>query len=509
MDADSWQLGLARALRAVTDLFLPAPMRVRGFDEKQLLRARAFIRVSLLILCGLVVLYISWAVADGPFDLVSLTWGIYAAILAGNLLLVRATGRFHEVTIANNLLGLGLMVILLNSTGGIYSALVPLFLTGVATTGNFGGNRAIIFFFFGFLAVITGTYGWDLYQGSHGPDLHSRFAILVTALVLLVLANLSSQSARSKTRRMLQHARDAAIDGRRRAEDARIAAERALDNLRDAQAQMILQEKMASLGGMVAGVAHEVNTPVGLAVTGASQLKTETQRILALATAGQLRRSTFDEYLAVVDELAGLIEKNAVRAAELIQSFKEVAVDQSSDARRPFDLKSYLAEVLASLSPRIRHAGHAVELQVEDGIEMDGYPGAVAQIVTNLVINSIMHAYPDDRKGTLHLTARPLPGDLVELRYSDDGQGIAPDLWDRIFEPFFTTRRGTGGSGLGLHLLYSIVTVRLGGTVRVAAADVGGALFTLSFPRVAPRKEGDAWTATRLVSPAILAQAPQ
>lgn len=488
MGAEGWRLWPARSLRAVTDLFLPAPMRQRGFDEKQLLRARAFIRVTLLILTGILVLYAIWSVREGPFDPVSLAWAAYACIVAGNLVLVRATGRFHEVTIANNLTGLSLIAILLHYTGGVGSALVPLFLTGVATTGNFGGNRAILVFFMGFLAVIAGTYGWQLHAGDYPADIHSRFGFLVTAVVLLVLANLSAQSARTKTRRMLQQARDAAIDGRRRAEQAQAAAERTLGDLRDAQAQMILQEKMASLGGMVAGVAHEVNTPVGLAVTGASQLKTETARIMALAADGQLRRSAFDEYLQSVDELAGLIEKNAVRAAELIQSFKEVAVDQSSDARRPYDLRAYVAEVLASLSPRIRHAGHRVEMAVPEGIEMDGHPGAMAQIITNLVINSIMHAYPDERHGVLRLAARPLDGDRVELAYSDDGQGIPRDLWPRIFEPFFTTRRGTGGSGLGLHLLYNIVTVRMGGTVRVAAAPQGGALFTLTFPRISPGK---------------------
>jgi signal transduction histidine kinase len=243
---------------------------------------------------------------------------------------------------------------------------------------------------------------------------------------------------------------------------------------------------------MVAGVAHEVNTPVGLAVTGASQLRTETARILTLAAEGQLRRSTFDEYLKAVNELAALIEKNAARAAELIQSFKEVAVDQSSDARRPFDLRNYVGEVLASLSPRIRHAGHKVEMALPEEIGMDGYPGAMAQVVTNLVINSIVHAYPEGRRGgTLRLSARMLDGDIVELAYSDDGKGIPRDLWPRIFEPFFTTRRGTGGSGLGLHLLYNIVTVRMGGTVRVGAAPQGGALFTLTFPRISPGKQAE------------------
>ncbi|WP_094454250.1 sensor histidine kinase [Niveispirillum lacus] len=487
MGADSWRLWPARALRKVTDLFLPAPMRQRGFDEKALLRGRAFIRVTLLILAGILVLYSVWAIKYGPLAPGSLAWAAYGVLVGGNLVLVRLFGCFHQTTVANNLAGLSLVAFLLHQTDGIASPLLPLFLITLSTTGNFGGNRSILYFSAGFLAVICGTYGWQIYAGTAPHDIHSRFAILLTALLMLVLANLSAQSARTRTRRMLAEAHDAAIEGRRRAEEAQAAAEKALVELQQAQAQMVLQEKMASLGSMVAGVAHEVNTPVGLAVTGASQLRAETATIMALAEQGKMRRSSFDEYLKVVDELANLIEKNATRAADLIESFKEVAVDQSSDARRPFDLRSYVNEVLVSLAPRIRHAGHMTEIFIPDGIRIDGYPGAMAQVVTNLVINSVVHAYPDGKRGgRLRLVASRLDDEIIELTYSDDGRGIPRELWSRIFEPFFTTRRGLGGSGLGLHLLYNIVTVRMGGTVRVGAAPQGGAMFTLTFPCISP-----------------------
>lgn len=486
MANQGWWQGLAGAVHAVTDLFLPPAMHQPGFEENQLLRARAFIRVTLLILGGLIVLYIRWALTEGPLHPVSLTWAAYALLLLGNLILVRLSGRFHEVTVANNLLGLTMITALLVQTGGLHSALMPLFLIGVATTGNFGGVRSILIFLGGFAGVLTGVYLWQLHQPDVPADIHTRFGFLATAVLLAVLANLSAQSARTKTRHMLRGARDAAIKGRRNAEEARQASERTLAALRAAQAQMLLQEKMASLGSMVAGVAHEVNTPVGLAVTGASQLRVETQRTAALVADGKLRRAEFDDYLTTVEELAALIERNAQRAAELIQSFKDVAVDQSSDARRPFELKPYVQEVLASLSLHTRAAKHKVVLEIEEDITLDGYPGAMAQILTNLVINSVMHGYPDDRPGTISLQASVLPDDKVRIIYRDDGNGIPPHLWSRIFEPFFTTRRGNGGSGLGLHLLYSIVTVRLGGTVTVGAAPGGGAEFVLTLPRRAP-----------------------
>jgi signal transduction histidine kinase len=471
--------GLAVALSRLTDLFIPPPMRVPGFEEGQLQRARAFVRITLLILAGLLVIYAIWALTEGPTALTSLAWAVYATLLTANLVLVRLTGRFHAVTVANNLMGLTVIGLLLNLTGGLHSSLLPLFLIGVATTGNFGGNRAILTFFGGFALVIVGTYLLQLQRPPVPADTHARFAILVTAIVLMILATLSAQSARTRTRRRLRDARDAAVAERR-------TAEQALADLRAAQSQMLLQEKMAGLGSMVAGVAHEVNTPVGLTVTGASQLRAETRQVVELVTNGRLRRHDLDDYLRLVEELSALIERNALRAGELIQSFKDVAVDQSSDARRPFLLGPYIAEVLANLSPRLRRAQHKVELAIPEGIELDGYPGAIAQVVTNLVMNSLIHGYPDGRPGLLRLSVRKLSGDRLEMVYSDDGQGIPSALWDRIFEPFFTTKRGSGGSGLGLYLLYSIVTVRLGGTVTVGHAPAGGALFTLVFPRQAP-----------------------
>jgi len=487
MSAKGWQSWPAAALRRMTHLFLPASLRQPDAEEKALLRAHAFIRVTLLILGGLLVIFAIWAVNVGPFNPVSLAWAAYAAVLTGNLVLVRLTGQFHSVTVANNMAGLVLIATLLHFTDGLYSALMPLFLIGFATTGNFGGNRAILTFFSGFVLVVVGTYLWQLHEGGHGDDIHGRFAFLLTALVMAVLANLSAQWARTNTRRLLKNAHDAAVADQRKAREAKEAAEKALDSLRSAQTQMVMQEKMASLGALVAGVAHEVNTPVGLSVTGASQLRQETARILDQTADGTLRRTTFDEYLALVNDLSTLIEKNATRAAALIQSFKEVAVDQSSDARRPFKLGPYIAEIVTSLAPRTRRAGHRIELSIPEDITIDGYPGAMAQVVTNLVINSIMHGYPEPRPGTFRLSAHLLADDRIELVYSDDGQGIAPELRPRIFEPFFTTKRGMGGSGLGLHLLYNIVTARMGGTVQVDTTPGGGARFTLIFPRISPQ----------------------
>lgn len=481
----------AVVLRAAVDAFLPARSRRPGHDERTLLRERGFIRATLLIFCGLVVITTITAIQDGPADTVTLLWAAYTVIQGSNLLLVRLTGLFHQVNHANNLLGLLLMAALLQQTGGMASPYIPLFLAGVAITGNFGGNRPILLVMGLFIAVVVATYLAQLSAPGTPDDTGGRFAFLVTAAFLILLGNLSAQASRLRTRALLHKAKEAAEAGQRQAEAARAEAERALAELRAAQAQMVMQEKMASLGTLVAGVAHEVNTPVGLAVTGASQLRLEAERVQALARAGALKRSAFEDFLATVGELSALIEKNATRAGQLIQSFKEVAVDQSTEARRRFDLASYVDEVLASLSPQLRRARLAVSAEIPAGLLVDGYPGPLAQVVTNLVMNSALHGYPDGRAGQVTITARPSGPGMVEFTYRDDGVGIPHALWPRIFEPFFTTRRGSGGSGLGLHLVYNIVTATMGGRVAVGDAPGGGAEFTLVFPLKAPVRERD------------------
>jgi signal transduction histidine kinase len=167
-----------------------------------------------------------------------------------------------------------------------------------------------------------------------------------------------------------------------------------------------------------------------------------------------------------------------------VQSFKQVAVDQTSDDRRHFDLQKYVDETLLSLQPQLKGTQVAVHVDCAPGIEMDSYPGPLAQVITNLVVNSLQHGFVPGARGTIRISARLEGGDEVVLCYEDDGRGIPQDLHERIFEPFFTTRRGVGGSGLGLHLVYNIVTARLNGSIQVKSRAGGGTLFILRLPRV-------------------------
>lgn len=262
-------------------------------------------------------------------------------------------------------------------------------------------------------------------------------------------------------------------------------AERALDALKATQASLIQAEKMASLGQLVAGVAHEVNTPIGITITGASQLQMLIEELGRRYTDSALKKSDFLRFLADGQEMAELILTNSTRAANLVQSFKLVAVDQSSDERRVFLLRAYIEELLRSLHPTYKaRAGLTIALDCPEEIEIDGYPGALSQILTNLVMNALVHALEPDRPGRITIAARPLDGDRVELSVADDGCGIPPEVAPKVFDPFFTTRRGSGGSGLGLHIVYNLVTGRLHGSIAVESRLGAGARFTLRFPRV-------------------------
>ncbi|MGQ9370662.1 sensor histidine kinase [Azospirillum sp. ST 5-10] len=269
-------------------------------------------------------------------------------------------------------------------------------------------------------------------------------------------------------------------------ERRRIEAETALIHLREAQDIIVRSERLASLGALVAGVAHEINTPVGIAVSCASHLSDATERLKDRVAQGQLGRADFGRYLATAGDTTALILANCERAAALINSFKQVAVDRASSERRRFKLGAYVQEVLTSLQPELRQTHHAVAVECPPGLEVDSYPGAISQILTNLVINALQHAFRDGRPGTMTVRVAADDAGVVELVFADDGGGIAPEVLPHVFEPFFTTRRGEGGSGLGLHIVHNLVSGPLGGTITVASDPGHGATFALRFPARAP-----------------------
>ena len=264
-------------------------------------------------------------------------------------------------------------------------------------------------------------------------------------------------------------------------EEANTELTNTLGQLTRAHKQLVESEKMASLGGLVAGVAHEINTPVGIGVTAASHLEAKTRDMLAEYKSGGLKRAALETYLAVCDESSRMILSNLSRASDLIRSFKQVAVDRSTEEKRSFLLRAYIDEILLSLRPHLKKTAHVVEVSCDPTLAMDSYPGALSQILTNLVMNSLMHAFEPGSAGHITITAG-MEGDLLRLVYADNGKGIPPENLDKIFEPFYTTLRGRGGTGLGLHILYNLVTQKLRGTVRCESTPGQGATFILMLP---------------------------
>jgi len=259
------------------------------------------------------------------------------------------------------------------------------------------------------------------------------------------------------------------------------ALQDSLDKLNLAQKSLVESEKMASLGGLVAGVAHEINTPIGIGITASSHLSEETILINDKYANSQMTNKNLSSYLEEVKESSVLISSNLARAAKLIMSFKQVAVDQSSKDIRTYNIKEYTDEVLQSLTPKFKTTNIELTLSCEDDLSVTGEPGAFAQIITNLIVNSIVHAFDDNAAGNIDINIT-CQKDVVRFVYTDSGKGIHTEHQNKIFEPFFTTKRGQGGSGLGLHIVYNLVVQSLHGSIKLNSEVTQGSQFIIEFP---------------------------
>ena len=259
-----------------------------------------------------------------------------------------------------------------------------------------------------------------------------------------------------------------------------------LDNNTRMRDLLVTTEKLAALGRLVAGVAHEMNTPIGNAVMAISTIK-DCQKHLKKAMDEGLRKSDLDRYLEQSDQGLDIAERNVSRAAELIGSFKHVARDQTSSARRKFELSEMIREVLLTLHPMLKRSPHTVRTDIAEDLNLDSYPGVIGQIVTNLVTNALNHAWEDGTVGTLTISAhRSERVGWVRISVADDGKGIPEVMRKKVFEPFFTTRMGRGGTGLGLNIAHNGAQNVLGGDLDFTCPPDGGTVFNLDIPLVAP-----------------------
>jgi len=285
-------------------------------------------------------------------------------------------------------------------------------------------------------------------------------------------------------RRMSEAVREREADWRELNQTLEEKVEARTASLQQAQETLVRSEKLAALGALVAGVAHELNTPIGNGLMAASALEDSSKAFAERSREG-LRRSELESYVRHTLEASGLVVRNLNRAAELVASFKQVAIDQTTSHRRKFDLAEVIQEIVTTLAPTLRKAQCTLDIDVPPEIYLDSYPGPLGQVLVNLLTNAIVHAY-QGKPGTIALSARLIDQDRIALSVSDQGRGIAPEHLGHIFDPFFTTRFGEGGSGLGLHICHNFVTSLLGGQIDVRSQPGQGSCFTLTLPRTAP-----------------------
>ncbi|CAH0535933.1 Adaptive-response sensory-kinase SasA [Vibrio marisflavi CECT 7928] len=267
--------------------------------------------------------------------------------------------------------------------------------------------------------------------------------------------------------------------------DSRIKAneelEQSFKRLQDTQSQLVESEKMASLGGLVASITHEVKTPMGVSLTASTFLKEEVDDIVKRYQSGELSESGLEQFFDSAKESSDIIHININRATDLIKSFKEMSVDQASEKYRQFDLKQYIQKVLTSMQPQFRKTQYQIDFSCPDGLIVYTHPGALSQIVSSFLMNSLYHGFEGRSEGVVEINANLIDHNIV-IEYSDNGVGISKQNLERIFEPFYTTKHGKGGSGLGLHIVYNIVTNTLGGTINCESEVNKFTRFSVSFP---------------------------
>lgn len=307
--------------------------------------------------------------------------------------------------------------------------------------------------------------------------LRNSFIAGFVLMLFLVTAILYNFIQKRKANRLLWEQNEQIEERNEELEQQKEEIQVTLENLKRTQDQLIESEKMAAIGSLVAGVAHEINTPVGIGVTAITQLQEETKKMAGLYESDSLNRKVFKEFLQSTHDNAHLIQKNLERTAELIQSFKQVSVDQASEKQRVFNLKDYLEDIIRSLYPEFKNKKLEFKVDCNGSLELNSYPGAIAQIFTNLIMNSIAHGLEDISEGIIEIKAHH-ENEILHIEYRDNGKGINPEDLDHIFNPFYTSGK-KGGTGLGLNIVYNIVKQKFKGAITCYSEEGNGASFRM------------------------------
>jgi len=294
-------------------------------------------------------------------------------------------------------------------------------------------------------------------------------------IIHVVLRNISETK---RLQEQIKHRTNDLVYSNQELEDSNEELQESIQNLKQTQKQLVAAEKMASLGGLVAGVAHEINTPIGIGLTGISHLEVLSETINKQYSKDTMTQNDFEEYLLTSKDLSNLIHKNLQKAASLVRSFKQVAVDQSSEEKRVFNLKEYMNEILQSIHSITKKADIKIDVICEHDININSYAGEYSQIITNLIMNSMVHAFKNKEHGNIFISIHKHKDELL-IVYTDNGKGIKKENLNKIFDPFFTTNRNNGGSGLGLNIIYNIITSRFKGSITCASVENEGVEFLI------------------------------
>ncbi|MDB5801700.1 MAG: ATP-binding protein [Rhodocyclales bacterium] len=322
-------------------------------------------------------------------------------------------------------------------------------------------------------------------------QVHLRMMHMDEPCILSAIVDISAlRSAQRKVEELNLSLEQRVVERTRALADTNHELENALERLQRTHIELVQSEKLAALGSLVAGIAHELNTPIGNSLMVASTLR-DIGRDFRQRMADGLKRSTLENFVGETESAADILTRNLIAAGELITSFKQVAVDQTSSQRRNFMLREVVREIVVTMQPMFRKTPYAIEEEIPDGIWLDSYPGPFGQVVTNLLANTLLHAFDGRVRGIVRLTAET-DNDFVIFRCTDDGVGISSANLGKIFDPFFTTKLGRQGTGLGLNIVHNIVTGVLGGEITVDSEPDYGTSFTLRMPLRAPRRGNDA-----------------
>jgi len=328
-----------------------------------------------------------------------------------------------------------------------------------------------------FIIGFMNQYGY-IHHAHLDSDIGSAILIIIILSIISYAVLLFAKDISRTNNALLQSKEELELRVLKRTEEL----QESLNNLTSTQAQLIEADKMASLGRLVSGVAHEINTPLGIAITASSHLENATDKFSQELDKENISKSTLQSFIEVNQKSNELVLSNLQRAANLIQNFKEIAIDQSENSNKKFNIKNYINEVLSSLMPKLRGTEHRIELYCDDNLEVYTNAGAIAQIIANLFVNSLQHGFENINQGLITIIIDENK-ENISLIFLDTGRGIPSEDLDKIFEPFFTTKRGSGGSGLGMHICYNLVTQSLKGSISCSSTIDKGTQFELLFPR--------------------------